>query len=149
MRKKLKKLLGPKNVFLELQADTKDGIIQEMIERLHANGMIKDLDGVLTAVREREEKMSTGMNNGIAIPHGKTDCVNSLVAAVGLKKNGVDFACTDGLPATIFIMTISPASRSGPHIQFLAEVSKILRDASSRERLLAAKDISAIISVFS
>lgn len=149
MRKKLKKLLGPKNVFLNLEADTKDGIIEEMIGKLFANGLIKDREGALQAVQEREMKMSTGMNNGVAIPHGKTDCVSSLVAAVGLKKRGIDFASTDGKPSTIFIMTISPASRSGPHIQFLAEVSKILRDASSREKLHAAEEVKDIISVFS
>jgi PTS system nitrogen regulatory IIA component len=149
VKKKLKKLLGPKNIFLELEAVTKTGIIEEMIKRLADNGLLKDRKGALEAVLEREEKMSTGMNNGVAIPHGKTDCVPQLVAAVGLKRDGVDFVSTDGKPATIFIMTISPASRSGPHIQFLAEVSKILRDAASRQKLLEAKHPEEILDVFS
>ncbi len=149
MKKKLKKLLGPKNIFLELEAQTKSGIIEEMIERLADNGLIEDRLGALKAVVEREEKMSTGMNNGVAIPHGKTDCVSKLIVAVALKTCGIDFGSTDGMPSTIFIMTISPASRSGPHIQFLAEVSKVLRDSASRERLLAAKNTNDIITVFS
>jgi PTS system nitrogen regulatory IIA component len=119
-----------------------------MIDRLQASGMIKDREGALQAVLEREEKMSTGMNNGVAIPHGKTDSVNKLIVAVGLQRSGIDFSCADGKPAQIFIMTISPASRSGPHIQFLAEVSKILREEASRQRLLSARSIQDVIQVF-
>lgn len=148
MRKKLKKLLGPKNIFLELKAETKNDVIVEMVERLADNGLLKDKNGAQEAVIERETKMSTGMNNGVAIPHGKTDSVGNLVVAVALKKSGIDFESTDGKPSTIFIMTISPASRSGPHIQFLAEVSKVLRDAPSREKLLAATCAEDIVSVF-
>jgi len=148
VRKKLKKLLGPKNIFLELKAETKNDVIVEMVERLADNGLLKDKNGAQEAVIERETKMSTGMNNGVAIPHGKTDSVGNLVVAVALKKSGIDFESTDGKPSTIFIMTISPASRSGPHIQFLAEVSKVLRDAPSREKLLAATCAEDIVSVF-
>jgi mannitol/fructose-specific phosphotransferase system IIA component (Ntr-type) len=83
--------------------------------------------------------MSTGMQNGVAIPHGKTDSVKQLVAAVGLQKTGVTFDTMDGLPCTIFIMTISPAKRAGPHMQFLAEVSRILSQPAEREKLLEAK----------
>ena len=148
LRKKLKKQLGADNIFLDLAAEDKNSLIQEMIDRLQASGMIKDREGALQAVLEREEKMSTGMNNGVAIPHGKTDSVNKLIVAVGLQRSGIDFSCADGKPAQIFIMTISPASRSGPHIQFLAEVSKILREEASRQRLLSARSIQDVIQVF-
>ena len=149
MRKKLKKLLGPANVYLELNAESKQGVIDEIIDRLENAGMIKNKAEALRAVIEREEKMSTGMNNGVAIPHGKTDFVSELVVAVARKKTGIEFASVDGKPSTIFIMTISPLNRSGPHIQFLAEVSKILRDAKSRKRLLEADSVEEIIQVFS
>ena len=149
MRKKLKKLLSPKNVYLELSADSKQGVIEEMIVRLANNGMIQNIEEALKTVMDREKKMSTGMTNGVAIPHGKTDSVNQLVVAVALKKKGVDFASADNMPATIFIMTISPLSRSGPHIQFLAEVSKILKDANSRQLLLEAATVEDVVKVFS
>ena len=149
MRKKLKKLLGPANVYLELNAESKQGVIDEIIDRLENAGMIKNKAEALRAVIEREEKMSTGMNNGVAIPHGKTDFVSELVVAVARKKTGIEFASVDGKPSTIFIMTISPLNRSGAHIQFLAEVSKILRDAKSRKRLLEADSVEEIIKVFS
>ena len=135
----LKKVLSPDTVWVDLKADSKQGIIEEMIDRLVAVGKIKDRDAALQAVLDREAKMSTGMQNGVAIPHGKTDSVNSLVAAVGLNKAGVNFDSMDGSPCTIFIMTVSPAKRTGPHMQFLAEVSRLIGQPSEREKLLACR----------
>jgi PTS system nitrogen regulatory IIA component len=148
LRKKLKKLLGSGNIFLSLQAGDKASVIEEMVDGLIRGGYIKDREGALQAVMERENKMSTGMNNGVAIPHGKTDSVDRLVVAVGLKQDGIGFDSADGKPSDIFIMTISPASRSGPHIQFLAEVSKVLRDEDSRRLLRAARSAADVIRVF-
>jgi len=143
----LRKVLSPDTVWVDLKADTKQGIIEEMVDRLYAAGKIKDRDAVLAAVQERESKMSTGMQNGVAIPHGKTDSVKALVAAVGLNKNGVDFDSMDSEPATIFIMTISPTTRTGPHIQFLAEVSRLISQAAEREKLLSATTHSEIYDI--
>ena len=143
----LKKVLSPDSVWVDLKADTKDGIIEEMIDRLVAAGKVKDREGALKAVREREAKMSTGMQNGVAIPHGKSECIKSLVAAIGLNKAGVNFDSMDGSPSTIFIMTLSPAKRTGPHIQFLAEVSRLISQPAERERLLAAKTHADIYEI--
>ncbi len=135
----LKKVLSPNTVWIDLKADTKQGIIEEMVDRLVAAGKISDREAVLEAIFEREEKMSTGMQNGVAIPHGKTDAVTSLVAAVGLNKASVDFDSMDGEACTIFIMTISPLKRRGPHMQFLAEVSRLIGQTSERKKLLACQ----------
>jgi len=145
----LKKLLGKENVFLDLKSSSKEDIIKEMIDRLVVSGKIKDRDAALEAVLTREEKMSTGMENGIAIPHGKTDSVDHLITEVALKKEGVDFDSMDGQASKIFIMTISPLSRSGPHIQFLAEISKLLKEPEARQMLLAARTVEEVIRVFS
>jgi PTS system nitrogen regulatory IIA component len=144
----LRKVLSPDTVWVDLKADTKQGIIEEMIDRLVAAGKIKDRAAALQAVLEREEKMSTGMQNGVAIPHGKTDSVKSLVGAVGLNKAGVDFDSMDGVPSTIFIMTVSPAKRTGPHMQFLAEVSRLIGQSSEREKLLACQTHNEIHALF-
>ena len=143
----LKKVLSPDTVWVDLKADTKEGIIEEMIDRLMAAGRIKDREGALKAVLDREDKMSTGMQNGVAIPHGKSECIKSLVAAIGLNKAGVNFDSMDGSPCTIFIMTLSPANRTGPHIQFLAEVSRLINQPAERERLLAAKTHAEIYEI--
>ena len=134
----LKKPLTVETIRLDLQGATKEAILAEMVDLLMASGHIRDRDAVLKAVLEREKRMSTGMQNGIAIPHGKTDSVDCLVAALGIKRAGVDFGALDGQPSNIFVMTVSPDSRTGPHIQYLAEISRPLNDASVRAKLLAA-----------
>ena len=133
-----KKPLTAETICLDLKGATKEAILSEMVDLLVASGHIRDRDAVLKAVMERERRMSTGMQNGIAIPHGKTDSVDCLIAALGIKRGGVDFGALDGQPSNIFVMTVSPDSRTGPHIQFLAEISRPLNDASVRARLLAA-----------
>ncbi len=143
----LKKLLSEDTIIFNLKGTTKEAIIEEMIDLLMVRGRIKDRDAALRAVLEREQKMSTGMQHGIAIPHGKTDSVDKLVTAMALKKEGVDFGSMDGKPSTIFIMTISSVSRTGPHIQFLSEISQILNDPEKRERILQAQNTSEVMDV--
>ena len=144
----LKKLLSEKNVFLTLSGNSKDEIIKEMIHNLAISGLITDEKSALQAVIHREQKMSTGMEGGVAIPHGKTDSVDRLIPALALKKEGIDFDSIDKQPSYIFIMTISPARASGPHIQFLAEITGLLKNPAKRKELLAANTWEEVVSVF-
>jgi fructose-specific phosphotransferase system IIA component len=143
----LKNVLSPDAVWVDLKADSKRGIIEEMLDRLVSAGKIEDRTAALTAILERESKMSTGMQNGVAIPHGKTDSVSSLIAAIGMQKEGVDFECMDGQPAKIFIMTLSPVERTGPHIQFLAEISRLIASSEVREKILEAKTHHSVYEI--
>ena len=143
----LKKLLSEDTIIFDLKGNTKEEIIREMVDLLNARGKIKDRDVALRAVLDREQKMSTGMQHGIAIPHGKTDSVDKLVTAMGLKKEGVDFGSMDGKPSTIFIMTISSISRTGPHIQFLSEISQVLNDPDKRDRILHANSAAEVLEI--
>jgi len=143
----LKKALKLETIAAELKATTKDGVIENLVDLLVSAGKIKDRIEALRAVLEREKKMSTGMQSGIAIPHGKTDSVDELVAAFGIKHAGVEFDSLDGLPANIFVMTLSPTNRTGPHIQFLAEISRQLNDPAVRERLLQATTAEEILNI--
>lgn len=143
----LKKIITKDSILPELKADTKKGVIEEMIGAMAAAGKFTGRTAAVQAVLAREEKMSTGMQNGIAIPHGKTDAVDQLVAAVGIHRTGVDFAAMDGKPSHIFIMTLSPENRAGPHIQFLAEISKVLSHPELREKLLKASGADEILNL--
>jgi PTS system nitrogen regulatory IIA component len=145
----LTRLLSSDAILLELKGATKDEIIAEMIDFLVAKGRIKDRDAALRSVLEREQKMSTGMQHGIAIPHGKTDSVEKLVTALAIKREGLDFGSMDGQPSRIFVMTVSPASRTGPHIQFLSEISQILNDPEKRESLLKAETPAQVVEILS
>ena len=127
-----------------LNGETKEAIIEEMIDMLDAAGRLPDREAALASVFEREHKMSTGMQFGVAIPHGKTDSVETLVTAVGIKPEGVDFAALDGEPSRIFVMTLSPVLDTGPHIQYLSEISKLLNQPVLRQSLLDATTEDAI-----
>ncbi|MFA7256138.1 MAG: PTS sugar transporter subunit IIA [Kiritimatiellales bacterium] len=143
----LKKILTKDSILPELKADTKRGVIEEMIAFMVASGKFTGKTAAVQAVLTREEKMSTGMQNGIAIPHGKTDAVDQLVAAVGIHRTGVDFASMDGKPSQIFILTLSPENRAGPHIQFLAEISKVMSRPDLREKLLSVATAEEILNL--
>ncbi len=134
---------------LELRSSTKQEIIEEMVDLLVTGGRIKPehRDSVLKAILDREKKMSTGVQHGVAIPHGKSDVVEELITAVALKKDGVDFGSLDGEPSHIFIMTVSSVLRTGPHLQFLAEISKLLNVPSVRAKLLVATSVEELLGV--
>lgn len=147
----MRRLLEEDSILMELKSNTKEGIIEEMLDLLVKNGKIKDRDAALKAILERERKMSTGMQHGIAIPHGKTDSVAGakLVTALAIKREGVDFGALDGKPSNIFIMTLSPINRTGPHIQFLAEMSQILNDPLKRDSILKAQTAHEVMEILS
>lgn len=143
----LRKILTKDVITDDLKGETKEEIIDSLIELLAGAGRISNREAVKKCIMEREAKMSTGMEAGIAIPHGKTDAVDELVGCVGIKKDGVDFNSFDKKPSRIFIMTVSPMHRTGPHVQFLAEISRLLKDPEERQALIDAGSVDEIHSI--
>lgn len=134
----LKKLLPVDHISLDLPGGSKSEVIEALVDLAMKSGRIRDRKAVVDSVQEREARMSTGIQSGIAIPHGRCDAVDDLLACMGISREGVDFGSLDGKPSRIFIMTISPSTRTVPGIQFLAEMSKILRNEDNRRRILEA-----------
>ncbi|MCQ2593792.1 MAG: PTS sugar transporter subunit IIA [Treponemataceae bacterium] len=143
----LKTVLTPDTVNLHLAGTTKEEIIDEMLDILVSAGKVTDKETARACVLDREHKMSTGMKHGIAIPHGKTDTVSDLVACIGISDNPVDFDSLDQEPCRIFIMTLSPVNKTGPHLQFLAEVSLLFKSADKRAEILKTTDKSEVIRI--
>lgn len=143
----LSTVLGPMTVALHLSGTTKEEIIDELIAIAARSGKISDIEAAKASVLDRERRMSTGMKHGIAIPHGKTRAVTDLVACVGVSDKGVDFDALDREPCRIFIMTISPADKTGPHLQFLAEVSKLFKSEEKRSAILNATEESEVVAI--
>ncbi|MGP1523464.1 PTS sugar transporter subunit IIA [Treponema sp.] len=143
----LKTVLTTDTVELHLKGTTKEAIIDEMLEILVKAGKVTDKKAALDCVLDREKKMSTGMKHGIAIPHGKTDTVSDLVACIGISDNPVDFDSLDQEPCRIFIMTLSPINKTGPHLQFLAEVSLLFKSADKRQEILKTADKAEVIKI--
>jgi PTS system nitrogen regulatory IIA component len=135
----LKTVLTPETIELNLKGSTKKEIINELLDVLVRAGKIQDREAALNAVMEREDKMSTGMKHGIAIPHGKCGASGDLVACVGVSEKPVDFDSLDHQPCRIFIMTLSPVEKTGPHLQFLAEISLLFKSPQKRDEILKAQ----------
>ncbi len=145
---KLKNVLSENVVKIELESTTKDDVIKELLDILKENKLIDDVDLAYQDVIDRESKMSTGIQHGVAIPHAKTKAVKKLSACIGVKKQGLDFKSLDGEESNIFIMTLSPSDHIGPHVQFLAEISRVIKTEEARKSILNAKNENEILSVF-
>ena len=143
----LKTVLTTDTVNLHLKGTTKEAIIDELLDLLVSAGKVKDKAAAKACVMDRERKMSTGMKHGIAIPHGKTDSVEDLVACIGISDSPVDFDSLDQEPCRIFIMTLSPVDKTGPHLQFLAEVSLLFKSADKRQEILKATGAADVIRI--
>ena len=139
-------ILSPDSTIVDLKGDTKEEIIAELVDSLSASEAISDRDKVLQAVLEREKIKSTGIGDGMAIPHGKSDSVVKLVAALGTQRRGVDFEALDGEPAYVFFLLVSPANVSGPHIKALARISRLLKNDDFKKKLITASSPEEIIS---
>lgn len=144
----LKNVLREDSIALHLKGGTKEEIIEELLAAAARSGRLKDVDAARRSILERERRMSTGMKHGIAIPHGKTDAVDSLIACIGVADKGVDFDALDHEPCRIFILTLSPSDKTGPHLQFLAEVSLLFRSEEKRQTILSAAQPKDVLAVF-
>ena len=139
-------ILSPGSTVVGLESNTKEDIIGELVELLAVGESITDREKVLRAVLDREQIMSTGIGDGIAIPHGKSDAVIQLAAALGTHKRGVDFEALDGEPAYVFFLLVSPANVSGPHIKALARISRLLKNDAFKKQLIEATSPEEILA---
>jgi fructose-specific phosphotransferase system IIA component len=131
----LTQILQPGCIAAPLKSKNKDAAIEELINLLATAGQIKDAKPALEAVMEREQTRSTGIGSGIAIPHGKCTAVKELVMAVGITNDPIDFASIDNKPVNIIVLLVSPVDKTGPHIQALARISRLLLDDQFKAKL--------------
>jgi PTS system nitrogen regulatory IIA component len=143
----LKTVLTKDTIVLHLKGTKKEEIINELLDVLVGTGKIKNRAEAFSAVMEREQKMSTGMKHGIAIPHGKSASISDLVACIGVSDNPVDFDSLDREPCRIFIMTLSPLEKTGPHLQFLAEISLLFKSSEKRNEIIRAATPEEILKI--
>ncbi len=135
----------------DLKAATKSEVIQEMVASLIDAGAIdkKNKNKIIDILIARESLGSTAIGQGIAIPHGKSESVDKLVATLAVSKKGVNFDSLDGEPAFIFFLLIAPADSAGPHLKALARVSRLLKDKFFRDSLKNTKSPKDIIELIS
>jgi fructose-specific phosphotransferase system IIA component len=145
----LTKILQPACVKAPLEGKDKNSAIRELVDLLDANGLLLDKKVALEAVFVREQTRSTGIGSGIAIPHGKCNAVKELVMAIGITGEPVDFASVDGKPVTIIFLLVSPADQTGPHIQALARISRLMLDEEFKQELEGASSSEQVYELLS
>jgi fructose-specific phosphotransferase system IIA component len=131
----LTQILQPDCIKVPLESRDKEAVITELVDMLDAKGLLLDRDEVLEAVLRRERTQSTGTGAGIAIPHGKCNAVKELVMAIGIAHEPIEYNSIDGKPVTILFLLVSPANQTGPHIQALAAISRLMLDEQLRQKL--------------
>jgi mannitol/fructose-specific phosphotransferase system IIA component (Ntr-type) len=135
---RLTEILKPQNIKIPLAAGNKTDAITELVQLLAGNGDIGDPKKVLESVLEREATRTTGIGNGLAIPHGKTNGTTGLAMAIGKPAVPIDFQAIDGRPVTIIWLLSSPPDKTGPHIHALARISRLMTIDKFRQALNAA-----------
>jgi len=146
---KLMDFLIPEAIEPNLNSTNKTDAIRELVTLLKNTGAISDEASIAKVVLEREELGSTGIGEGIAVPHGKSDLVDKVIAAFGKSERGIDFESeTDDISVRLIFLLIAPEGSSGPHLLALARISRLLRSRDFREKLIKAKSKSDIQNIF-
>ena len=136
-------------VSCELASQNKEDVIRELVALLVKASAIKerDVSKLVQILMAREALGSTGIGQGVAIPHGKSDCVTKLVSAFGVSRAGVKFDSLDGEPAHLLFLLVAPEDSAGPHLKALARISRLLKDKHFRDTLQLAKDERQLVKI--
>jgi PTS system nitrogen regulatory IIA component len=137
---KITDILSPDMVIADLKGTTKPEVLNELAKALTSKYKEISLADLTAVLAERERLGSTAIGDGIAIPHGKLRGVTKIIGAFGRHVQGVDFDSLDGGPSQLFFVLVAPEDSASLHLKALARVSRLLKESSFRERLLAAKD---------
>ena len=137
---KIQDIVSPGAIVDDLHAETKEGILRELSEVIVQLVPKLSAESLTNILMERESLGSTGIGDGVAIPHGKVGGIERLIAAFGRSRNGVQFHSLDGKPAHLFFLIVAPEYSAGMHLKALARISRLLKDERFRQSLLDAAD---------
>ncbi len=145
----LSELLHAGVVKINLEAENKHEAIEELIDVLVASHEIPLAlrDHCVDAVNERENSMSTGMEHGIALPHGTTDRVDDIIGALGIASGGIPFESLDGQPAHLVILLLLPKKNIQGHVRTLAGIAHLLNNAGFRKKLMGAQEVNTVLDL--
>ncbi|MCH7549561.1 MAG: PTS sugar transporter subunit IIA [Candidatus Krumholzibacteriota bacterium] len=145
---KLSELFNDDNVVVGVEARPKNEFLRTIVSDLDSKGYVNDVELATRDVIERENVMSTGVGNGVAIPHAYTDGVDRLVAGFYRSTEGVDFDALDSQIVNLFFIILGPKESRRDHIKILAKISRLLNHEDFREDLKTASDANAVMNVF-
>jgi len=142
---RLGEILKESTVICDIKGGTKKKVVALLASRLKTAGLINDIDPVVRVVMERESLGSTGIGDGVAIPHGKLGGSGQIMCVFARSRKGVDFDAVDGKPVHIFFLVLAPEDSASLHLMALSRISRILRDPSFRRRLLEMPDDARVL----
>lgn len=143
----IKELLSKKAIEPNLQAQTKEEVLEELVSLLEKTGKLVDRKEFLRVIGEREELGSTGIGYNIAIPHARSSGVESLVGAFGISREGIDFDALDKEPVHLFFILGAPKDAAGDYLKALATVSRFLRHKKYHQSLLKAGTVEDVVKI--
>lgn len=143
----LSSILSIECIQAPLSATEKQGAINELVDLLAVNKKIKDPDSLKDAVWSREQTRTTGIGHGLAIPHGKCDCIQSPTLAIGRPSTPMDFESMDSQPVELIVLLASPTASTREHIEALAQVSRIMNNPTFRDEIYRAENAEAIFNL--
>jgi nitrogen PTS system EIIA component len=141
----LSDLLIPERVKVPLASTSKNEVLRELVQLAVPSAGTVARERILTAVLDREALLSTGIGSGIAIPHGRTGEVESLILAAGVAPDPIDFDALDAKPVSLFFLLLGPESAAGAHVRALGRISRILRHESVRLELSRATNAESFL----
>jgi fructose-specific phosphotransferase system IIA component len=141
-------ILSAENIRVNFSSHDKFGVINELVDSISGDPRIIDIDETRNAIVDREEIQSTGVGNGFAIPHAKTDGVNNMIAAFGRLSEPIEFESIDNQPVNLVFLMVAQESAVGPHIKMLSRISRMMSSESFRESLINAKTPEEIYELF-
>ncbi len=136
-------------IIVDLEASGKEAAIREMVGSLHRAGRLAndDMESVIRLILGREELGSTGIGQGVAVPHTRHPTLQRLIGTVALSRRGVDFAALDGEPVDIFFLLVSPHNQPGAHLRALENISRHLKDERFVSFLRQAKSREGVVEI--
>jgi fructose-specific phosphotransferase system IIA component len=141
-------ILTEEFVVTGLAGDSKDAIIDALIDLAARSPKVLDREKVRTAIFEREKIMSTGVGNGFAIPHGKSDAVSDIVASFAVTAEEIDYESLDEKPVRLVFLLVGKDNLVGPHIKLLSRISRLMNKEEFRRKLLESTSSKEIIDLF-
>lgn len=145
---RISEILNQQLVLTDLEGDSKEDIINALVDLISSSTKVLDKEKVRQAIFDREKLMSTGVGNGFAIPHGKTDAVSDIVAAFAITREPIDFDAMDGKPVRLVFLLVGKDSMVGPHIKLLSRISRLMTKEQFRNRLLQLKTAKEVLETF-
>ena len=149
MDMKITDILAPSCIRLDLEANDKYEVLTRLVDVLNETGKVKDRDELLKVITDREKLMSTGIGQGVALPHGKTNVVTESMAALATLRDPIDFDSLDDKPVSIVLLLVGTESNVGAHLRLLSRISRMVGSDQFRASLQSARTVEDVVDLFS